>query len=242
MIILFSPSEDKNFIYKDNENSNFRFVDDLLFSNLASHRLEMLRDYVSFLRQSTSADIARIFGVKTLKNLDQIVACSNIDRANTIEAIHLYSGVAFKALDIQSIPRDGIDFIMNNVIIFSNLFGAIRAADKIPYYKLKQGESFLDNNINHIYDGFSDYLDEYLRDKEILDLRAEFYTKAYKLNLPHTKIEFFKNGKKSTHYSKFYRGLLLRNLAINGEIAEPFSLISSKISGVARILQYEVLE
>ena len=84
-------------------------------------------------------------------------------------------------------------------------------------------------------------LDKYLKDNEILDLRAGFYQKAYKLELPHTKVEFFKNGKKSTHYSKYYRGLLLRNIAINGEITSPFQLISSRTSGIARILEYEVL-
>ena len=100
----------------------------------------------------------------------------------------------------------------------------------------------MDIDINYVYKGFDKFLDCYLKDKEILDLRAEFYTKAYKLNLAHTKVEFFKNGKKVTHYTKFYRGLLLRNLAINKEVSYPFKLISSKISGLAKILQYEVLK
>ena len=242
MIVLFSPSEDKNFIYNESKNKRFAFVDDLLFSDLNSHRLSILNNYISFLQNSPSRDLARIFGLKSLKNLDLVAACNNIDCANTIESIYLYNGTAFRALDIGSMPSNGLDFVMNNVIIFSNLFGAIRAKDKIPYYKLKQGESFLDIDINYVYKGFDRFLDNYLKDKEILDLRAEFYTKAYKLNLPQTKIDFFKNGKKSTHYSKFYRGLLLRNIAINGEISYPFKLISSKTSGLTRILQYEVLK
>ncbi|RDU58477.1 peroxide stress protein YaaA [Helicobacter sp. MIT 99-5507] len=241
MIILFSPSEDKKFIYKESKNKSFAFVDNLLFSDLNAHRLSILKKYINFLKKSPSGDLARIFGVKSFKNLDLIAACSSIDCANTIESIYLYSGTAFRALDIESMPKNGLDFVMNNVIIFSNLFGAIRAKDKIPYYKLKQGENFLDININYVYKGFDGFLDDYLKDKEILDLRAEFYTKAYKLNLAHTKVEFFKNGKKATHCSKFYRGLLLRNLAINNEITYPFKLISSKTSGLTKILQYEVL-
>ena len=240
MIVLFSPSEDKNFIYKNNENSDFDFLNHLIFNELNSHRLKIIKSYMDFIKHSTNGEISRIFGQKTL-NLDMINACSNLNCANTTESIYLYSGVAFKALDIHSIPNNGLDFIMNNVIIFSNLFGVIRASDKIPYYKLKQGEIFLNNDINEVYKGFNVMLDKYLKDNEILDLRAGFYQKAYKLELPHTKVEFFKNGKKSTHYSKYYRGLLLRNIAINGEITSPFQLISSRTSGIARILEYEVL-
>ena len=241
MIVLFSPSEDKNFIYKENHNKSFDFLNHLLFSDLSTHRLEILKKYIDFLKQSPSSDLARIFGLKSLKNLDLLSACSNIDCANTIESIYLYSGTAFKALDVESMSKAGLDFVKNNVIIFSNLFGAIRAKDRIPYYKLKQGESFLNIDINDIYKGFDGFLDNHLKNKKILDLRAGFYTKAYKINTAHTKIEFIKNGKKATHYAKFYRGLLLRNLAINGEILYPFKLISSKISGFTTILEYEVL-
>ncbi len=242
MIVLFSPSEDKNFIYETNNNKDFSFLDNLIFNELNSHRLDILNSYIKFLKYSSSRDIARIFGQKIIKDLDTISACSNICNANIIQSIYLYNGVAFKALDMKSIPKHGIDFIMNNVIIFSNLFGAIRASDKIPYYKLKQGESFFDNNINSIYKGFDTVLDNYLKGNEILDLRAEFYNKAYKIKFPHTKINFIKNGKKSTHYAKYYRGLLLRNIAINGKITHPFKLISSRIANNIRILEYEVLE
>lgn len=244
MKILFSPSEDKNFIYDGNLNPRFTFLDDLLFGReLKASRLAFIEDYLDVLATAPSGEIARIFGAKNLSGkmgIDTLNACSNVDCANTIESIFLYSGVAFKALDAKSLPKKNIDFLFENVLIFSNLFGVIRASDKIPYYKLKQGEKFKNNDITKIYLDFKKHLDSYLQNSDVLDLRAEFYTKAYKLSFPHTKVEFYKNNKKSTHYSKHYRGLLLRHIALKGAFEVPFKLLNIKQDKYARILQYEV--
>ncbi|RAX54061.1 hypothetical protein CCY99_05110 [Helicobacter sp. 16-1353] len=250
--ILFSPSEDKNFIYKGSSNPKFGFLDSLLFGeDLRTNRMRILESYLEVLRKSPSSEVARIFGAKKLVGkigIDTLNACSNLDSANTIESIFLYSGVAFKALDVASLDTTSVEFLRKNVVIFSNLFGAILGGDKIPYYKLKQGEKFANIDIVAIYKDFKTHLDSLLKSSEVLDLRAEFYTKAYKLTFPHTKIEFFKNGKengkensrKSTHFSKHYRGLTLRHIAQNRAFEVPFKLIDTKQSGFARILQYEV--
>lgn len=240
MRILFSPSEEKHFIYKDSNNYPFAYLDDLLFGSQI--RLEVVSRYIKFLRDSSSVEISKLFGIKGLNNsMDLLGSCSNIDCANVVESVLLYNGVAYKALDCPSLPKKSIEFIFKNVLIFSNLFGVIRASDKIPFYKLKQGECFDGFSIKEIYAPFTKELDEYLKDKFVLDLRAEFYTKAYKLQIPHMKVEFFKNGKKITHLSKYYRGILLRNVALNGfgcmDIFEKLDVVERD---GARVIKYEV--
>jgi len=62
---------------------------------------------------------------------------------------------------------------------------------------------------------FSDEIDEWLGDDDILDLRAEFYEKFYRIQKPFATFKFLKNGKVVSHYAKAYRGIVLRQVAQN---------------------------
>ena len=55
----------------------------------------------------------------------------------------------------------------------------------------------------------------YFSNDEILDLRAGYYDKFYKVTKPYTTLKFLKNGKTISHWAKAYRGLVLRELAKN---------------------------
>jgi cytoplasmic iron level regulating protein YaaA (DUF328/UPF0246 family) len=86
----------------------------------------------------------------------------------------------------------------------------------LPDYKLKQGETFLNLKIEKFYsDNFSKVLDEYLKDEDIIDLRAGFYEKFYKIEKPYTTMKFIKDGKVVSHWAKAYRGIILKLLARN---------------------------
>jgi cytoplasmic iron level regulating protein YaaA (DUF328/UPF0246 family) len=99
------------------------------------------------------------------------------------------------------------------VILFSNLFGPIKANDKIPEYKLKQGVKMGNLNIEKTYKNlFSASLDKYLGEY-IIDLRAGFYEKFYTISVPHVAFKFLKNGKVVSHYAKAYRGKILQHIA-----------------------------
>lgn len=237
MKILFSPSEEKNLIYQYREDSSF--LDNLLFKNLRDFRANIIEEYLNTLKSSSTEQLSNLLGSKTI-SLDMLSACSNLLNASSVESIFLYNGVAFKALDIKSLKDSALSYLMENVIIFSNLFGAIRSCDKIPYYKLKQGESFGKYSLKYIYKHFRDELDSYLSNDLVLDLRAEVYIKAYSPNVPTKIVEFYKNGKKVSHYSKYYRGILLREIAINKKFVEPFKLLDKEQVGLREILRYEV--
>ena len=46
-----------------------------------------------------------------------------------MKSIQRYSGIAFDALCYESLNKEEQNYIDNNVIIFSNLFGPIKAND-----------------------------------------------------------------------------------------------------------------
>ncbi len=108
------------------------------------------------------------------------------------------------------------NYIDENVLIFSNIFGPISASDLIPDYKLKQGETFDDLKIEKFYhDNFSQKVDEYLQNDDIIELRAGFYEKFYQIKTPYTTMKFIKDGKVVSHWAKAYRGTILKLLAKN---------------------------
>jgi len=117
------------------------------------------------------------------------------------------------------------------VILFSNLFGAIKASDKIPNYKFKQGAVLESIDIIKIYkENEKDFLDDYLGD-EVVDLRAGYYDKFYRSIANVITYKFLKNGKVVSHWAKYYRGLVVKEIAKNN-IQNFKELMSLEIVGL----------
>ena len=211
MKILFSPSEAKTAV------SSNKFIDrgDFIFPNLYEKRCGILKIYDDFLQKATVEKISKLFGVKNL--IDEPSLRESLFKKGAVKAILRYDGVAYKHLDYRSLDSAAQEFIDKNTLIFSNLFGPVLAADALPEYKLKQGERIDGLNLEEFYrQNFSGEIDGWLGDDDILDLRAEFYEKFYRIRKPFATLKFLKNGKVVSHYAKAYRGIVLRQVAKNG--------------------------
>lgn len=206
MKILFAPSESKNTI---NTNSPISSTD-LVFPELFDMRLEVLRRYQTIIDEGDSIKLQKLFGIK-----NENIFKSNIFTSLTSKAVERYNGVAYEHLAYSSLDENSQKFIDSNVMIFSNLFGPILAADHIPIYKLQQGETLDDFRCELFYrEHFSSLIDLWLEDDIVLDLRAGFYEKFYTLKSPYITMKFLKNGKVVSHFAKAYRGEVLRQIAI----------------------------
>ena len=156
--------------------------------------------------------IKALFGIK--KESDIAPYIKDIFTAPKMAAIERYSGVAFGYLDYASLSKDAQEYLKQQVIIFSNLYGPILGGDMIANYKVKQGNSIGNIAPDKFYkERFSYQLDLQLMDHEILDLRAGYYDKFYKTKQDYTTLKFLKDGKSVSHWAKAYRGLVLRELA-----------------------------
>lgn len=201
--ILFSPSESK-------KDGGIRLAS-FLFPEASDIRLKIYNEYLNFIKSADDFALAKLFGVKEALALNGYKNAS----LGCMQAIERYDGVAFEALEFKTLNEYAKNYILQNLIIFSNLFGPIAAKDYIPNYKLKQGENISEQKLDEYYkNAFSLKLDEYLKDDFILDLRAGFYEKFYKPNKAYITIKFLVNGKIISHYTKTYRGLMLREAAI----------------------------
>ena len=211
MKILFSPSETKI-----TGGTGIPFDRNcFIFPELFDKRMEIVKKYNDFITSASENVLIKIFGTKKEDVIKQY--SQNIFEAKTMKVIQRYDGVAFDYLEYSNLTNLEQSYIDENVMIFSNLFGALKAGDTgLPDYKLKQGETFENLKIEKFYcDNFSKSLDEYFENEDIIDLRAGFYEKFYKINKSYTTMKFIKDGKVVSHWAKAYRGIILKLLAIN---------------------------
>ena len=206
MKILLAPSETKTKGGTDNFS-----LESLLFNELTPTRKLLLHKYMNILQKNSLEELSKMFGLK--KESDISYYNRDIVHELTMKAIERYTGVAFDYLDYKNLSSNSQEYIDSNVILFSNLFGFIRADDMIPEYRLKQGASVGELKPEKLYKEKSYLIEKYLANEDILDLRAGFYDKFYKPTKPYTTLKFIKDGKVVSHWAKAYRGIVLREVA-----------------------------
>lgn len=223
MKIFSSPSESK----KEGGEKNFDFS--LLFG-----RTQSGYDFLNHYEQSVQKghNLETIFGI-----MPQWEWCLPWSERLAMRAVQRYTGVAYEALSFDTLSYDAQEYLMANTLIFSNLFGAIRASDMIPDYRLKQGVKIEGVNVPKMYHHEQQaVIEDWIGDDEIYDLRAGYYEKFFiprqgKVN----RFIFLKNGKIVSHWAKYYRGQIWRYLVENREWNE-----TSDVKGL-RFLEQRVL-
>ena len=226
MKILFSPSEGKK---SGGTLPPFR-CDTLLFAECADARCEAAKHYNDFVVSADEARLGALFGIKDSETIARYRR--DVFTQPTMKAIERYDGVAYDHLDYASLGDAAKACIDGNVVIFSNLFGPVSAADPLPEYKFKQGKrigTFIPEK--HYKQACSQALDTWLGDAPFLDLRAGFYDKFYKPSSPYVTLKFLKNGKAVSHWAKAYRGKVLR-VAAQESVQTTDALLRLEIEGL----------
>jgi cytoplasmic iron level regulating protein YaaA (DUF328/UPF0246 family) len=210
MKILLAPSETK----KPGGEKPFDPAS-LLFDALLPYRNKLLHRYINILQKGDMSELSKMFGLK--KETDILAYKKDIIHEPAMKACERYTGVAFDHLEYETLDKAAKTYVDTHVVLFSNLFGVLRASDMIPDYRLKQGEAVGDIKVEKFYhEPLATLMDSYLAEEEILDLRAGFYDKFYKPSKPYTTLKFIKGGKVVSHWAKAYRGIVLREIAKAG--------------------------
>lgn len=204
--VLFSPSEGKNSGGNEKPKELFGALD---------ARKEILDTYNNIVLSDDAEKIKQLFGFKKFSECEPYI--NDLYNSPLMAAIQRYQGVAYDYLKYASLTPDAQKFLKENTLIFSNLYGPILGGDVIANYKVKQGNSIGDIAPDKFYkERFSYQLDLYLGGHDVLDLRAGYYDKFYKLSKPYTTLKFLKNGKTVSHWAKAYRGIVLGEIAKAG--------------------------
>jgi len=219
--ILFSPSEGKNSGGNEVKNTLLGATD---------ARDSILNAYNKIVLSKDEEAIKTLFGIKKFSDCEPYI--KDIFNSELMCAIERYQGVAYDYLKYNELNENAKEYLKKNTIIFSNLYGPLLGGDAIANYKVKQG-----NNIGEIVpdkfykERFSYQLDLYLNSDEILDLRAGYYDKFYKITKPYTTLKFLKDGKTVSHWAKAYRGIVLKEVAKNN-IASLKEFMALEIEGL----------
>jgi cytoplasmic iron level regulating protein YaaA (DUF328/UPF0246 family) len=227
MTVLFAPSEGKR------PGGDLPPLDEGAFClpELYDRRIEAARRYAEYVESADDEALKKLFGVKD----EALLARWRTDlfSAPTMKAVLRYDGVAYEHLDYPALTDKARDYVDENLVIFSNLFGPVCADDRLPDYKLKQGErigGFAPETFYKTH--FTDALTRYLRSRgPVVDLRAGFYEKFYKIPFPYITMKFLKNGRSVSHWAKAYRGLVLRRMAEEGIKSEE-ALLAMDVEGL----------
>ncbi len=210
MKILLAPAETKN----EGGTQKPFCQDNFCLPQLFDKRKEVFETYENHIKSLSLEELSSWFGIKKMDDVKKYQ--ESLVSKPTMKAIERYNGVAFDAITYGSLSLEEQNYIDNNVLLFSNLFGPICANDLIPDYKYKQGAKLPDISVEKFFmDNFTQMLDDTLG-SEIMDLRAGYYEKFYKVkNAQVITMKFIKDGKVVSHWAKHYRGVVLKELARN---------------------------
>ncbi|MDQ7042305.1 MAG: peroxide stress protein YaaA, partial [Sulfurimonas sp.] len=177
--ILFSPSEGKNSGGSEPKSELF---------GASSARDEILTTYNTIVLSNNEEHIKELFGIKKFDACK--VYINDIFNSPLMVAIERYQGVAYDYLKYSELESASQEYLKQNTIIFSNLYGPLLGGDAIANYKVKQGNSIGEIVPEKFYkERFSYQLDLYLGSHDILDLRAGYYDKFYKNTKPYTTLK-----------------------------------------------------
>ncbi|MEA3384014.1 MAG: YaaA family protein [Campylobacterota bacterium] len=225
MKILLAPAETKI----DGGDKQPYCKDNFYFKDIFTSRDTIVKEYEKLLKSSSIEELSSWFGLKNQKECEKY--SHSILNKPTTKAILRYTGVAFDALEYRSLTKEAQQYCDSNIVLFSNLFGPILGSDLIPDYKFKQGAIIETIDVIKEYkENIKIVLDEYLGD-EVIDLRAGFYDKFYKPTASTITYKFLKDGKVVSHWAKYYRGMVVKELAKNN-IQNFSELMNLQIDGL----------
>jgi len=161
------------------------------------------------------------------KTLEEFQNLDINESSNGTPAINLYSGTAFRSLDIQEMNLEDALFAQDNLFILSGLYGLLKPFDIIQPYRLEMGLRFkISKDIESLYkfwkNELTNFLNESFTNELILNLASNEYFKAIDLKMLNLDVLNFnflvkKNGKEKivANYSKMARGLMARFIIKN---------------------------
>ncbi len=186
-----------------------------------------VREQLVALAKSGSPEaLKKAFDVKDLA-LDKarIEALALAGKVPLRPALARYTGVAFQALDADSLPLE----VWSQVFILSNLRGLVRGDDPLPPYKLKLAA--IPGLKAHWRKALRPAL-EALPDGPLWELLPGDSADLLKgwIRPRHTVEIFDDRGKAISHFSKKYRGLVARWILVHQQ-GDPRRVLKGRIPG-----------
>lgn len=217
MLILLPPSETKS----DGGDGVPLDLASLSLSELTPLRRKLVDAVVDLADDVESSSVALGLGPT---QADEIERNASLWTSPTRPAIDRYTGVLYDALDARSFTKAGRARAADRLWIGSALFGAVRAIDPIPYYRLSGGSKLpgFGTLRSHWKPELTDALAREANGL-VVDLRSGTYQQLGPVPgaITATVLTEKPDGSRSvvSHFNKHHKGLLARALTLT--TAEP---------------------
>ena len=213
MKVILSPAKKLN-----EKNCDVKAVSNISFSDDSKILVDELKDFSSdqlISIMSVSSNIANL-------NKERFNTWEYpFDDTNSKPAVFMFDGAVYSELDVQTLSKDDLNYLQENLRIISGLYGLLKPLDKIMPYRLEMGTKLQINGYKNLYEFWGEKITNHLKedisdDDVIVNLASNEYSKAINLksfkNVVTPVFKDFKNGKSKviSFFAKKARGSFAR--------------------------------
>ena len=213
MKIIFSPSKEMR---EENifENKKIEFTE--------SKFKDKTNILIGILKEKSLSEIENIMKLKGKLLNKTYKDIQDYDKLKSIPAISMYYGVSFKELNLEDYSEKSLEYLKNNLLILSALYGVLLAFDLMKKYRLDMTMSIIDKGLYNFWKkDINDYISNILsKDEVLLNLASGEFSKmidSKKISIINIDFKEEKDGiyKSVSTYSKKARGQFLNYLVKN---------------------------
>ena len=228
MKIIFSPSKE---IREENifENKKIKFTE--------SKFKDKTNILIGILKEKSLSEIENIMKLKGELLNKTYKDIQDYDKLKFIPAISMYYGVSFKELNLEDYSEKSLEYLKNNLLILSALYGVLLAFDLVKKYRLDMTMSIIDKGLYNFWKkDINDYISNILnKDEILLNLASGEFSKmidSKRIFIINVDFKEEKDGayKSVSTYSKKARGQFL-NYLIKNQIANLEDIKKIKLDG-----------
>lgn len=228
MKIIFSPSKEMR---EENifENKKIEFTE--------SKFKDKTNILIGILKEKSLSEIENIMKLKGELLNKTYKDIQDYDKLKFIPAISMYYGVSFKELNLEDYSEKSLEYLKNNLLILSALYGVLLAFDLVKKYRLDMTMSIIDKGLYNFWKkDINDYISNILsKDEVLLNLASGEFSKmidSKKIFIINVDFKEEKDGtyKSVSTYSKKARGQFL-NYLIKNQIANLEDIKKIKLDG-----------
>ena len=228
MKIIFSPSKEMR---EENifENKKIEFTE--------SKFKDKTNILIGILKEKSLSEIENIMKLKGKLLNKTYKDIQDYDKLKFIPAISMYYGVSFKELNLEDYSEKSLEYLKNNLLILSALYGVLLAFDLVKKYRLDMTMSIIDKGLYNFWKkDINDYISNILsKDEVLLNLASSEFSKLIdnkKISMINIDFKEEKDGayKSVSTYSKKARGQFL-NYLIKNQIANLEDIKKIKLDG-----------
>ena len=228
MKIIFSPSKEMR---EENifENKKIEFTE--------SKFKDKTNILIGILKEKSLSEIENIMKLKGELLNKTYKDIQDYDKLKFIPAISMYYGVSFKELNLEDYSEKSLEYLKNNLLILSALYGILLTFDLVKKYRLDMTMSIIDKGLYNFWKkDINDYISNILsKDEVLLNLASGEFSKLIdnkKISMINIDFKEEKDGayKSVSTYSKKARGQFL-NYLIKNQIANLEDIKKIKLDG-----------